>query len=312
MIPEEGGEGGVAPALAVAASESTDPEERQIWNRLRSIAQAGLPEQLATTWTELASLRSLYLRAQVEVWAAASADHGGHDTWGSGSYESWAQGERYRTSAKVPPGLNLVQFTDIAFDGDRLAVYLAQDGILSVRRGTMRGWPVAFRDPVALSVFFLNPFDEANCGRCELRLSDLRSTLPTALPRRGVAGNPLMLEVPPARFGAQTPSSYRLSELAEIDDRGGHPQVIEHLTKGGTVLERVELRNWNPVAGQPALKFPWMLTYEIFDDSGRGPLIRTTYKIEQIQANRQIAPEVFSLSMPGARIWDEDLRSFVP
>lgn len=85
--------------------------------------------------------------------------------------------------------------------------------------------------------------DEANCGRCELRLSDLRSNLPTALSRRGVAGSPLVLQVPPARFGAQTPSSYRFTELAETDERGGHPQVIEHVTKGGTVLDRVELRN---------------------------------------------------------------------
>lgn len=297
------------PIPSAETAQPADPEERRVWSRLRTIARAGVPEPLAGTWTELASLRSLHLKAQVEVWVAASAGTGGRELWGAGSFESWAEGKRSRASAQVPPALGLVQWTDVAFDGEQLAAYQAQDGILSVRRGAPRFWPLAYRDPVSLVMFFLNPFDEADCARCELRLSDLHGSLPTALARRSISGSPLLLSVPPARFGKQAPSGYRLSELPETDDRGGHPQMIELVTQGGAVLERVELRNYNPVAGQSTLKFPWRLTYEIFDESG--PLIRTIYKIEHIEANQGIAAETFQLTIPGARVWSEELRTFV-
>ncbi len=313
MTPEEGGEGsGFAPSLSAEIREPADSQERLIWQRLRAISQAGVPERFATLWTELASLRSLHMRMQVESWRPSSATSGNHEMWGAGSFETWEQGGRFRYSAQVPPAVNLVQWTDIGFDGDRLASYDAQDGILSVRRSAMRSWPIAYRHPIALALFILNPFDEAACGGCELRLSDLRSSLPTALPRRGAAGAPFVVQAPPARFGVQVVSGYRMRELAEIDDRGGHPQVIERVAKGGVVLERVELRNFNPVAGQPTLQLPWKLTYEIFDEYGHGPMLRTVYKIEHIEANREIAAETFHLSIPGARIWDEEARAFVP
>jgi hypothetical protein len=284
------------------------PETPVLRERLREIAEAGLPRELADLWKGLAGLQSLHLQAQVESWVSSKVSESHRDLWGAAAFELWEAGDRYRISAPVPGALGLSQISEIAFDGSRYQMFLRDSSLVTVSSTDSRIYPLPLRNPLALVAHFANPYDDATCGLCELRLADLRVLAPAVRSSQQSSVGTL-LKTPEARFGQQVATGYRLQFRPA---RRGVVSTLEQVTAQGQVLTRVRLENFNAVPGHPDLIFPWTIVYEILDDRGRRPVIRHSYQIELIEVDRDFPESMFRLTTLGGRhVWDDDNRVHV-
>lgn len=93
---------------------------------------------------------------------------------GTGTFEYWAEGNRYRTSCHTDAQLELLGDVDMAYDGARFYYFDRQAGMLGHRVEDEEKTFAALPNPFFLPVdFFTNDRDE--CTFCRLRLKDFHS-----------------------------------------------------------------------------------------------------------------------------------------
>jgi hypothetical protein len=255
--------------------------------------RAELTPELLDQVERYGDAESVHLKATVEFWQMGDD---GAPRSGVGAYEYWEQGIRYRVSVSLPETLELSRVTDLAFDGSRRQMLLADSRILTVSRLDSRQVPVALANPLFLPLSFLAPAPES-CGRCELRLADFRAA------RRdpetgGVAkkGGVAWLQA------AARQVSWQGEEIAAIalDGPSGQPW--------GRVLfsDYRALESWSG-------RFPMMQRLELFSEEATSPELVVVYRIERLDFNLPLADSIFSIPTDRAdKIWNDDDRVFEP
>jgi hypothetical protein len=92
---------------------------------------------------------------------------------GTGTFEYWAEDNRYRTACRTDPNLGLLGDIDMAYDGGRFYYFDRKAGMLAYRTLDEERSFAALPNPFFLPVeFFSNDTDE--CVFCRLRLKDFK------------------------------------------------------------------------------------------------------------------------------------------
>ncbi len=221
---------------------------------------------------------------------------------GKGSFEYWAEGDRYRLKCTTDPRLGLAQDLEYSFDGAEFRMLGRASGVISRQRGDVAALPTALPNPLFLPVAFLSDESDA-CDACVLSLEQAREERrwdarlgsladrtsgrqPTATMRL-----PLMKEGLPSTFRVVT-NGYRLER-------------IEHVRPDGRPVTSTALRY---AASEDAL--PRWISLVAFAQDGRTPEARVEYVITTLEANRPIPPAVFRIDDAALPVWDSDAKGF--
>lgn len=257
---------------------------------------SSLPRELTALWQRLAALKSVYWKADVEVWLAASIGPGGKEIAGRGTYEYWEEGNRYKTRVDLPKDLGLSQITEIACDGTLRQIFWADMGTITVSREDTRMVPVALFNPLFLPLSFLAPSSEI-CARCELRLADLRA----ARPRSGNDASPSGTFF---RFGKEIVYEVTLSGAGEITG------VVAKEPRG-RLVSRALFSDYRPVPGG-GWRLPRTIRFEVISEAPgpEAPVLVTTYRIERLNLNPQFEASTFQLAWDRAEyVWDDERQT---
>lgn len=114
---------------------------------------------------------SLHVRAVAEV----TIERPSGTVSGSGSFEYWELGAKYRIDNELGPTLGQHRGTTITYDGTRFAYYDKGQSHLSYSGTDTRNNPTFLPNPVLLIVDFLRGGIQDNCGNCRVRLADLNN-----------------------------------------------------------------------------------------------------------------------------------------
>ena len=254
--------------------------------------EAELTPQLLELVERYGDTESVHLKAKVEIWQMGDD---GKSRTGTGSYEYWEQGERYRVSVSLPEILELSRVSDIAFDGFRRQMLLADSRILTVSRHDSRQVPVALPNPLLLPLSFLAPPAEA-CNRCELRLADFRAAWqdkePGGTAKRGGVG--------------------QLRAARKISWKGEEISAITLADPDGKAWGRTGFSDHKVLASWSG-RFPMTQRLELFSDGSLTPGLVVVYRIESLELNLPLGDTTFSIPTDRAdKIWNDDDRVFQP
>lgn len=293
-----------AAAIAAKGPSLAAPEDAVLRSRLIETAQSIEGGSLGALWRPYASLRSVHVRAAIEVWYAATApDY--KERRGTVSYDYWEAGSRYRISSRTPAELNSFPLDEIAFDGSVFQLFF-RFGTLTVGSQDSRV-ALTYRNPLVLPIEFLNPSDDLLCPACEIRLSDLKrlsaavsSKAPAAQssgPVNTVKGGDV--EGAPTAYVAQT--SRDLSELISIEQK-----------RQGTVVKRITFSDYRLIDKSSGWRFPWTIRLEMLDPQGEKVMGVFLYRIESLDLNPNLDSSIFTLPWSMAQlVWDDDRHMFV-
>ncbi len=292
----------IGPTDAGVSELST--ETRLIHAQIQSIANSGLPPELASLWNGLASLSSIHFRASMEVSKLTPAITSPPMT-GAGFYEYWEQGPLYRVSSRVgPEALNLATISEIAFNGHRFAMRQRDSGLAILSLHDRRFYPIPMRNPLLLPLSFASLFNAAVCPRCENRLVDLHAANPI-INSHDQPGFESFIKTPSVPGEQQAASFY--SFLVTNQGKWDEKQVLELHSSQGRVLEHIELSRFNSVKGASDLRVPWTIIHQYNSPSGK-PHLTYTFKIEAVEANRPYDISLFQVDDFGATTWNDDQR----
>lgn len=144
--------------------------------RLRKPDQPSPVEALEVLRQRYARVRSVYLRATAEVTTYGEPVDGIYPVLrvAAGSYEYWAQGDKYRLRSQVDKAAGLAMDTEVAWDGEFHQMLQIRPDVLSLRRGTPLGTFANLPNPFLAPVEFLTEQTDECRPLCTLRLSQLR------------------------------------------------------------------------------------------------------------------------------------------
>lgn len=282
------------------------PQSAAVRSRLARAAQSVEGGSLGALWRRYASLRSIHLRASVEI-SQATPESDTLERLGLASYEYWESGERYRISSRTPAALGIFSVEEIAFDGAVFQLFL-QGGTLTVGSQDSRSTP-AYRNPFVLPIEFLNPSDDLACPACEIRLSDLRLLSADLAPASaavkalrsfhtldggGVDGAATIYTVRAARAAA--------SELLAIEQH-----------RLGSAVTRITFSDYRLIDSGSDWRFPWTIRLEVSDPAQETAATTVfVYRIETLALNPDLDSSIFTLPWSMAqRVWDEERRIFL-
>jgi hypothetical protein len=258
------------------------------------------------------AIRSVHLAADVKI-----ALYGGDFRAGSGTYEYWAEGDRYRVKSRTDKHLGLKTDFDVAYDGKRFYLFDPKLKVLSFQHQDAPRMTVALPNPFFLPVDYLSN-DDDECVLCALRLSDFKTenarssnrvkSLTVKSERRdGNAGGLVReLEMPGGKTNNQ---AFRLAvRTLEVSSGRMRPLQINRIAADGKVLGSVSFAEFTPTA---LGDFPRSISIKAFDDKGDLAL-QAEFKIKALEVNEAIGSNIFTINFDEAEtVWDSDGRKFV-
>lgn len=294
-----------------------------VWGATRSSRrqadQAKSDEAQTKAVQKLEGLRQKYAAVRSVHIAAKAIIHldGANARSGSGSYEYWADGERYRIKCYTDPHLELVSDTEFAYDGKRFYFLDRKSGILSYRvQDELRSF-AALPNPLFLPVDFLSG-DDDDCLFCALRLPEFKSKSERWSKRiEGIAvkasgkdksatEDMTELEMP---GGILERRAFKLRlHVKENPDGSMRPTHIERVGPDGKPLTSITFDNFM----QTALgDFPRAIEIKAFDESANTTL-RIEYVINTLEVDQPIDDKLFAIRFEEAEgVWDSDEKRFV-
>lgn len=273
-----------------------------------------LLDSLARMRAQYESIESVHLLASANIFLANDPE--GTEALGKGSFEYWAQADRYRMDCRTPPRLGLAPDVDVAFDGQLLQLLLREMNTLSIRSGDARQQPVALPNPLFLPLDFVSPRGP-DCDGCALRLTDLqtlelwdervRQARPEVLAAPGQGGR-RSLSIPGGMVDGE-PTRYRLS--VEGGGRAARLRRIDRLDAAGRLLATVEMDGFRTVRGA-AIDFPHEIRVKVLAPGSEESAMELEYHVETLEVNVALPDEVFTLEPgEGVRVWDSDAHRFL-
>lgn len=259
-----------------------------------------------------AHVRSVHMVATVKI---SLYDHGVKE--GGGSFEYWAHDNRYRTSCRTDPQLQLFSDIDMAYDGGHFYYLDRENGMLSYRTTDEEKSFTALPNPFFLPAdLFSNDTDE--CAFCKLRLTDFkaRSTrwdnqkdkLTVRAKGKNQATQLDFTEVEmPGEVIDKKNSKFRV-QLTANGNGVGQPTRIERLQPDDRPLTSIELSDYvSTVAGE----FPRRIQVQAYDAQST-VVMKVDYFIETLEINQPMDMSVFSIKNDEAEgVWDSDSRKII-
>ena len=293
-----------AAAIAGKGPSLEASEADAVRSRLVRAARSVEGGSLGALWRPYVSLRSVHLRASIEVWQAGTKPDG-NERRGNASYEYWEDGDRYRISSRTPNQLDIFSLEEIAFDGSVFQLFF-KGGTLTVGSQDSRV-ALTYRNPFVLPIEFLNPSDALVCPACEIRLSDLkRLSNEVASSSRVIQGSHSLNTVEggsvddaPTTYIAQASSVP--SELTSIEQK-----------RQGAVVSRITFSDYRLIDKRSGWRFPWTIRLEMMDPLEEKVMAVFLYRIESLDLNSNIDRSIFTLPWSMAQlVWDEERHTFV-
>lgn len=236
---------------------------------------------------------------------------------GTGTFEYWAEGNRYRTSCRTDPSLELLSDIDMAYDGARFSYFERQAGMLSHRVQDEEKSLAALPNPFFLPVdFFTNDTDE--CKFCMLRLKDFHSRSTQwdkrkdkiSIRSKGKDKNTQLefteVEMPGDVIDKKD-SKFRL-HLAANANGLAHATKIERLQRDEKPLTSIVSSDF---ISTPAGDFPRRIQVQAFDAQST-VVMQVDFYIETLEVNQPIDNSVFKIKDEEAEgVWDSDAKRFI-
>jgi hypothetical protein len=257
-----------------------------------------------------AAVESVHLSADVKL-----AVYGADFRVGSGAYEYWAQGDRYRIKSRTDSQLGLKTDYDIAYDGKRFYLLDHSMAVLSYRRKDEPRSVAALPNPLFLPVDYLSS-DDDDCPLCSLRLPDFKSEngrwksraagLQVRPPHPGGADGEVVAEMPGGKVNHR---QFKLRvRMSRQGDGTVRPTLIERVDADGRIMASITFGNFAESAlGQ----FPRGIVIKAFDDDGSLTL-QAEFNVKALEVNSPLDQGVFSISFDEAEsVWDSDEKRFV-
>lgn len=269
-------------------------------------------EKLERVRQKYAAARSVHLLATAQI-----SFFGANPRSGSGSYEYWAEGNRYKMKIHADARLGLSGDVEIAYDGNRFYSFNRASGVLAYQREEAEKNPSPFANPLFLQLLFLSNEGD-DCRLCGHRWKDLKSPNPKWEMRASAAeikstgrdaqkGHSLTeLEMP---GGSERNRAFKLRVvLAETADGKSRVIRMNRIFAGGSAYSSYTFDNF---AASELGDFPQTIKVEGFDDNSE-LLARIEYTIRTLEINHPIENANFKVSFDDApAVWDGDARRFV-
>ena len=236
---------------------------------------------------------------------------------GSGSFEFWADDDRYRTSCHTDPQLQLLTDMDMAYDGGRFYLLDRKLGMVSYRTQDEDKSFSALPNPFFLPVdFFSNDTDE--CVFCRLRLKDFKArstqwdkqkdriSIRSKGKDQTTHRDFTEVEIPGDLIGRKN-SKFRL-QLTAGANGNSQPTKIDRLQTDDRPLTSIVLSDYtSTVAGD----FPRRIQVQAFDEQST-VVMKVDYYVETLEVNQPIDESVFAIKNDEAGgVWDSDAKKFI-
>ena len=236
---------------------------------------------------------------------------------GSGSFEYWAEGNRYRTSCHTDPKLELLGDVDMAYDGARFHYFDRQASMLGHRAEDEEKSFGALPNPFFLPVdFFTNDTDD--CKFCRLRLKDfqVRTThwdnrkdkLSIRSNGKDQASQLDVTEVEmPGEVIDRKETKFRV-QLTANPNGPAHATKVERLRIDDKPLTSIVSSDF---ISTPAGDFPRRIQVQAFDAQST-VVMQVDFYIDTLEVNQQIDNSVFKIKDEEAEVvWDSDDKKFI-
>jgi len=269
--------------------------------------------QLERTRERYSAIKSVRLAADVKI-----AIYGKDFRAGVGTYEYWAEGDRYRVKSRTDKHLGLKTDFDVAYNGKRFYLLDHRQKVLSYRQNDAPRTTVALPNPLFLPVDYLSN-DDDECALCALRLSDFKTenarssnrvkSLTVKDERRddGAGGIVRELEMPGGKTNRQP---FHLSVRAlELSDSQTRVLQINRVAANGKALSSLSFADFTP--GALLGEFPRSISVKAFDDDGNLAL-QAEFTIKVLEVNGTIENNVFTIGFDEAEtVRDSDGKKFM-
>ena len=300
--------GGVVVALLLWLSNRAKQTEPLITDAITAKSTSDLEE----LHQKYARVRSVHVVATAKI-----SIYEGQIREGTGSFEYWAEGNRYRTNCRTDPKLDLLTDTDLAYDGSRFYYHDRATGLMSYRAQDEEKSFGALPNPFFLPVdFFTNDTDD--CTFCVLRLKDFHSRTTRWDKRKD--------KVSIRATGKEKDTELDFTEVempGDVIDKKDSKFRVHLTTKANglgeaTKIERLQ-RDDKPLTSitssdfisTPVGDFPRRIQVEAFDAQST-VVMRVEYYIETLEVNQPIDNSMFKIKDDEAQgIWASDEKKFV-
>lgn len=269
-------------------------------------------EKLERLRQKYATLSSVHIVADVQITL-----YGPNSRSGTGTYEYWAQGDRYKMKCHTDDRLGLLKDRDVAYDGKRFYFFDHGSELLSIQQQDVAKTTGALTNPLFLPVAFLSIEDD-DCPACGLRLADFKSPSERwnhrglgmevkSLSKDERTGSGLTdLEVP---GGTEGKRAFKLHvRLEDTIDGRTRPLQIDRMALDGSSGVSYTFDNF---AQSDLGDFPRTIKVEGFDENS-SLVARLVYTIRTLETNQPIDNSSFTVNFDEAPgIWDSDGRRFI-
>lgn len=258
------------------------------------------------------AVKSVHLVADVKITL-----YGNDFRTGSGTYEYWAEGDRYKIKSRTDKHLGLKSDSDAAYDGKRYYFFDARQRVLSYQQKDVPQTFAAIPNPLFLPVDYLSD-DDDECLLCAPRLSDFKpdnarasnriKSLSVKSERRDdITGEVVRdIEMPGGKINNQAVNV--AVRMLEVNEERLRPLHIKRVAPDGKVISSLSFADFT----RNALgDFPRTITVKAFDEKGELAL-QAEFTVRTIEVNQPIANNTFAISFDEAEVvWDSDGKTFV-
>jgi len=293
-----------------------------VWlpTRSRQVEQASADdEKTKSARADLEALHQKYARVRsVHLIATAQISiYEDRVREGTGSFEYWAENNRYRTSCRTDPQLELLSDIDMGYDGGRFYYLDRKTGMLSYRMQDEEKSFGALPNPFFLPMdFFSNDTDE--CAFCRLRLKDFHSrtthwdkqkdriSVRSKGKEQATQLDFTELEIPGEVIDKKD-SKFRLHLTANANGIT-HATKIERLQPDDRPLTSITVSDFISTA---AGDFPRHIQVQAFDSQST-VIMKVDYFIDTLEVNQPIDQSVFKIKDEEAEgVWDSDAKKVI-
>ncbi|HLL69890.1 MAG TPA: hypothetical protein VK363_00570 [Pyrinomonadaceae bacterium] len=258
------------------------------------------------------AVKSVHLVADVKLTL-----YGSDFRTGSGTFEYWAEGERYKIKSRTDKHLGLKSDSDAAYDGKRYYFLDPKLKVLSYQQKDVPKTFAALPNPLFLPVDYLSDEDD-DCVLCAPRLSDfktenvrvsnrIKSLLVKSEQRDQNTGELVRdIEMPGGKTNNQ--AIHLALRMLEVNEERVRPLHIKRITPDGKVISSLSFADFT----RNALgDFPRAITVRAFDEKGDLALL-AEFIVRTLEVNEPLASNTFTISFDEAEsVWDSDGRTFV-
>lgn len=234
---------------------------------------------------------------------------------GFGTFEYWAQGDKYRIKCRTDPKLELNTDLDFGYNGERFHFFDQRAGTLSYGSTDDFRSHAALPNPLFLPVDYLSN-DDDDCRLCKLRLSDTKSdkgrwstrapALEVKAKRHDGSSVVTDVEMPGGKMKGR-PFKLRI-RMEGPDEENAKPLQIDRVGPEGQVLVTISFNNFME---NKSLPLPRDIVITVFNDKG-GLALQLEYAVKLLELNKRLDNETFIISFDDAEaVWDSDGRRFV-